>query len=87
MQYSHIWLKKHPHKFHLVCTGINTLPLQLIGVSVAENQMCIKKAEISQHLNDVSYKITGMQLYWGFGNSVLFKLVVPLIFFFFLLGL
>lgn len=66
-----------------MCTGINTLPLQLIGVSVAENQMCIKKAEISQHLNDVVYKITGMQLCRGFGNSVLFKLVALLIFFFF----
>lgn len=67
---------------HDLCVGISILPLRLIGVPFAECQMCIKKVEISQHLKDAGYKVIGMQLYLGFRNAVLFKLLIPLIFFF-----
>lgn len=45
-----------------MCTGINILTLQLIGVLFAESQMCIEKVETSQHLKDAGYTIIGMQL-------------------------
>lgn len=75
---------KHLQDFQLMCIGISILPLQLIGVLFAESQMSIewKSWDFS------ASERCRLQNNWdavklGFGNSTLFKLVLPLINFFF----